>query len=306
MITDPQEQNVISSLGWADQGSLWVYDVGTQRQHKHKLSDASYLSIRPGRDRYFAIVHHFDSGQVRVSAHNFDNPTVALGQFQFFGPDRSFEGPLDPWQFLPAHYVSYLEQPDWNDYALISLDGEGGLSLQHFDWFDDSYDKGYQGIVGVVDVPNSENVIVSVQRSSRLILYSPVSRQAIRGIDLAGSRGNPRLQFSLNAEVLWADDYDTLLQLDPNNWEIRSQRKLQEAVRGAAQFIGNFSLNTDETLCAVPRPFSGDVLAVDPDDLGTRYHAELGRQPLEATILRDGRVVARDWQTGTLLEGQMW
>ena len=58
-------------------------------------------------------------------------------------------------------------------------------------------------------------------------------------------------------------------------------------------------------MCVVARPFSGDVVVLDPTDLNTRFKCEIGHEPLEAVVLRDGGVVARDWQTGRLLRGQL-
>jgi len=71
------------------------------------------------------------------------------------------------------------------------------------------------------------------------------------------------------------------------------------------QFIGQFAFDADEQVCAVARPFSGDVVGLDPKTLELRYRAELGKQPLEVAVLRDLRVFARDWKTGEILKGAL-
>ena len=85
--------------------------------------------------------------------------------------------------------------------------------------------------------------------------------------------------------------------------QVKSSRRMQASLSGTMQFIGSWSFNEDESLCLVPRPYSGDVLAISTDNLRTRYKAALGGQPLEATTLDDHRVIARDWKTGHLLKG---
>jgi hypothetical protein len=86
---------------------------------------------------------------------------------------------------------------------------------------------------------------------------------------------------------------------------VERSRKLQEAASGTAQFIGAFAFDEAETLCAIARPFSGDIVGIDPDTLRTKYRAKVGSQPLEVALLRDRRVFARDWKTGNLLTAEL-
>lgn len=51
------------------------------------------------------------------------------------------------------------------------------------------------------------------------------------------------------------------------------------------------------------RPFSGDVVSLDTANLEVIERAVLGRQPLMAVGLSDGRVIARDWKTGDWISG---
>lgn len=122
---------------------------------------------------------------------------------------------------------------------------------------------------------------------------------------LSGGHGNPELFFRRRAAELWAADYDTLIKLESTLWRVVRSRKLQKAASGTAQFIGEFSFDANETLCAVARPFSGDIVGIDPDTMRTKYRAKVGSQPIEVALLRDRRVFARDWQTGSLLAGKL-
>jgi len=71
------------------------------------------------------------------------------------------------------------------------------------------------------------------------------------------------------------------------------------------QFNGSFAFNGDETLCAVARPFSGDVVALDTARFKVTHACRLGRQPLLVALLSDGTVWARDWKTGDVLKGTL-
>jgi hypothetical protein len=122
---------------------------------------------------------------------------------------------------------------------------------------------------------------------------------------LADRAGNPTLQFTTRTRELWADDYDTLLRLNSSDWSVQDSLLLQGASAGTRQFIGAYCFNQDESLCAVGRPFSGDVVAVHMKMFKITHTCNLGHQPLLPALLTDGTVYARDWKTGTLLKGQL-
>lgn len=304
MIIDPQERTIISSLGWADRNCLWCLDIASERPRTVEIGNAKYLSLRAGSKGYFAVVHHFDAGRLEITAHTFADPGAILSRCSIDGEVRRIEGDLAIWNDLPRYYVAYLVQPAWSDFALIEVDAATGLSLQTFEWYDQRYDKGYQGITGVIEIPGSNAVIVSVQRDSRPVLFDPVTRRKIGEIALTGKHGNPTLHFRRTAHELWADDYDTVLKLEPESWRILNQQGLQgPGAGGTAQFIGQYAFDVNERICAVARPFSGDVVGLDPEELRVYCRAEVGAQPLVTSVLRDNRIFARDWKTGALLKG---
>jgi hypothetical protein len=305
VLTDPGESFVVSSLGWVDGGALWILDVASARSRLAPLSEARHLTLHGGKAGHFAVVHHYDDERLAITAHSFDDPAAILSQAIIAGESTSLEGPLSPWAHLPRHYIAHLVQRARVGYALVSIDEAQGLVLQKFEWYEHAYDKGYQGIVGVAEVPDSRLLLISVQRSSKVVVYDPHTSRQVATFALCGRQGNPTLQFRSRARELWAVDYDTIVKVTPDSWGVVKSRRLQGASRGTAQFIGSFSFDAHETLCAVARPFSGDIVALDPKTLRTRYRAKVGGQPLEVAVLGGHRVFARDWKTGSLLTGRL-
>ena len=71
------------------------------------------------------------------------------------------------------------------------------------------------------------------------------------------------------------------------------------------QFIGDFAFDADETVCAVARPFSGDVVGLEPSSMKGRWIAHMGHHTLEVAALSGHRIIARDWKTGETLRGEL-
>ena len=306
MLIDAQSTVLVSSLGWVDHGGLWVFRIPDGSETHVSLGEAEWLSLHPGRDDHFAVEHHFEGTRVEVTVHALGNPGEVLGRAVPAPGGGRVDGGAAAWARVPAHYTAYCREASWADYGLVRVDAAAGrVEAQRFDWYDEGYDKMYQGIVGVVDVPGQDLVIVSVQRDSHPVLYDPIARRKVGVLDLAGRGGNPTLRFRRHAPELWADDYDMLIKLEPGTWRRLGARRLQGAAAGTGAFIGQFSFDAQETLCVVARPYSGDVVALEPDTMQKRFRARTGGQPLDAMALPDRSVVARDWKTGALLKGAL-
>ena len=306
MLIDARGTVVVSSLGWVDRGGLWVLRVADGRETRVALSEAEWLSLHPGRDDHLAVMHHFEGGRVEITVHALGDPAAILGRAVLAAGGGPVDGAAATWARVPAYYTAYCREAAWADYGLVRVDAAAGrVEAQRLEWYDEAYDKDYQGIVGVAEVPGQDLVIVSVQRNSQPVLYDPVARRKVGVIDLAGHLGNPTLRFRRHARELWADDYDVLVKLEPGTWRRLGARRLQSATAGSGAFIGPFCFDAEETLCVVPRPYSGDVLALDPRTMRKRFRARTGGQPLDAMALPDGSVVAREWKTGALLRGPL-
>ena len=59
------------------------------------------------------------------------------------------------------------------------------------------------------------------------------------------------------------------------------------------------------TLCAVARPFSADIVALDVGTFQVTHSCNVGGQPLTVALLSDGTVYGRDWKSGKLLKGKI-
>ncbi len=306
MLISPDHKAVVSHLGWVDKSSLWVYDMAKDNASLIPLGNAKYLTLYPCKNpNQFAALHHSDGALIRITVHTFENPAIPLCTIEHSGDKTQVEGNVSALQNAPRYYVAYYN-PGYNaDFHLISLDfAQAKIETDRFDWYDNSYDKGYQGIVGIIELSSGE-LIVSIQRDSHPIIYDPKRRTIVRKLSLADRHGNPKFRFAKQRKELWADDYDTILKFDSETLNMKGSRRLQMASQSTAEFIGDWSFDEEESLCLVSRPFSGDIIAISTNDLKTKYIVKAGKQPLEAVFLNGGKVIARDWKTGELLKGSL-
>ncbi len=307
MISNPNRSIVLSSLGWVEHDAVWLFDVGANRHETVPLgSGARYVSLHSKGTSRFSVGHHFDGKRFEVTVRNFSAPTEVVARAAVEEGRHRLSGDSSAWTDVPRLYVEYLAFAPWRDFVLIRLSpSENDVEVQCFDWYDERYDKSYQGVLDVLELPGEPVALVSVQRSSHLILHDLETGTAKRSIALCDRGGNPRLELRKSGEEIWASDYDTLVVLNRADWRITRSVRLQSADAGTQQFIGDFSFVPDAGLCVVARPFSGDVVGLDTGSLKIKRAAKLGRQPLEVATLAGEEVVARDWKTGVLLSGRL-
>ncbi len=314
MIVNTAETTVVSNLGWVDRGSLWMYALGEPEPRHAFLSDSHWLSIIRGTNDYFAVVHEGEESSLRLTAHSFESITEIVSSFELRSlsiqsvgadPPELFQctGDGSVWSFLPKAYIVRTSTKPF----LLMIEASRGLAMAHaLPWYETSYDTLYQGILGVTEIPASSHLMISIQRDSRPILYDPTTGMIVKKLELAARGGNPQLFFRKLASELWASDYDTIVRLDSHSWKVLDSLKLQEAQDGMAKlFIGKYCFSPAEDLCVVARPYSGDVVGVDPNSFTVVLRAETGAQPQDVGLLLDKRVVARDWKTGKLLNGML-
>lgn len=317
MLIDSKESTLVSNFGYVEGGQLWICDTATSKVRQAKIGEAKYLSFYDGNEGLFAAVHHFEGSRLEITAHLKANPDNVLARISIADSKSSFDGDMTIWNKLPRAYVAYYVRfkvdsasppkvPSNDGFFLFLIDAsKRDVEILTLDWFDDSYDHGYQGVIGVRQVPDSELLLFAIQRDSKPVLYDPKSRKVVKKLSLDDRHGNPHLRFRQTGE-LWVHDYDTLLRIDPKNWEVKNKIRLQGAgLKNVQQFIGDFVFNVNESLCAVARPFSGDVVALDTKTFKVTHEAKLGREPLDCAILKNGNVFARDWKTGDLLTGRL-
>jgi hypothetical protein len=64
-----------------------------------------------------------------------------------------------------------------------------------------------------MELSGEDSALISVQRSSQLILHDLQTGMMKRSLDLGGRGGNPKLQFRKGGVDIWASDCDTLVVL---------------------------------------------------------------------------------------------
>lgn len=301
MIASPDRRVVLSSLGWVEGDAIWCFDVasGTARTIPMNTG-ARYSSLHSADNERFVIVHHFDGAKFMASVSLFSAPELTVSSVAHEDGRNSLGGNADAWTGMPSLFVEHLKTP-WNDHVLIKIDA-GHVHIQRLEWYDSSFDKDYQGVTDVIALPDPRYALISVQRSSELIVHDLETGKAHQRVSLGSQRGNPKLTLRHGGRELWASDYDTLVIVDTHTWRVFRKKRLQGAMSGTGQFIGDYSFSPDGS-CCVGRPYSGDVVALD-ERLKIKRVAKLGRQPLEAIELSNGDVMARDWKTGDLLQGR--
>ncbi len=307
MISNPERTTLLSSMGWIDRDAVWRFDVAARKHDTIPLgSGARRLSLHSSGSDRFSVAHHFDGARFEVTIRSFSSPGEVLARAVVQEGGNTLAGDISAWEDVPRLYVEHLGFAPWKDYVLIKVSpSRGRIEVQRLEWYGDGYDKAYQGVIGVLELPGDDAALVSVQRSSQLVLHDLQTGMQRRSIDLGGRRGNPRLELRNSGREVWASDYDTLVVVRRDDWRIIRSARLQGADAGTLQFIGDFSFAPDEDTCVVARPFSGDAVGVDAGTLEIRRSAKLGRQPLEVAALPRGGVVARDWKTGAVLTGTL-
>jgi hypothetical protein len=262
-----------------------VYSVHDSSPRKIVVSDARYLSVAAGTKDFFAVVHHWDGKRLELTAHPHADPQQVISRISLPPVNSLFpsrlellrEGEMRVWDRLPGAFTGYA----FEDYRLILTRHIAEDDVQTLSWFDDSYDRGYQGIVGATEVPDTSFFIISVQRDSHPVLYDPETRTALRKLTLADRGGNPAFQLRAAAHEFWAIDYDAIVKLDVKTLELISMKVVQDVDRGSRQFVGGFCFNSEQDLCLIARPFSGDAVALDAISM-----AEISRIPFGRTATR--------------------
>jgi len=303
MIVSPDGGMLVSTLGWVDKGGLLAWETRSGSAPAYvPLSEARYVSVHDGRDGYFSVAHFFDRhDRFELTAHRFDAPGQALATWRIANSRIGFEGDPDLQEHIAPCYTSYLDYCCRAEARLLRLDGHDGLTVRELAWFDDSYDKGYQGLTGCHSIPGSDLLIFGIQRCSQPVIYDPRRERVVRRLELAGQYGNCDMKFRRTADELWSVDYDTLVVVDTRDWAVKASRRLQAVEGGSAQtrlFAGGFCFHDAERLCSVGLPFSNAVVTLDTASLETRGMTPFPFQPLDVAVV-DGIVFARDWKTGT-------
>ena len=278
----------------------WRFDVAAQREERFRIASGGFY-MRPGTDRRVVLVQErLSDDEQRFTVRRIATPQDVLASAVRMRDRWSFEGDETLWDRVPRYAIIQLASGD--RYALIHLHPDDPVA-DPLEWYGPaSYDVAYQGLLDPYQVPASRLVVIPVQRDSRPVLYDPTQRRVVGHLKLADRGGNPELYFLRDRAEVWVDDYDTLVRLRPGSWKVLDTLLLQKPPKGFEQeLIGTFWFPLDERVCLVPRPMSGDVVFIDPATFEVIGSVNTGQQPLDAVMIGDGTVLARDWQSRTLL-----
>jgi hypothetical protein len=314
VIIDSTERFVIDNMGWVDKAALWFLDLSTGTVRQAPLGSGDYLSLMGGERDLFVAVRRESISVLEATVHSTASPPDVLAQLRVEQGRATFSGRADLWASVPRAFVA-----DHSRFAnvvrplLFLVDHRRGtVDFQELPWYSDGYDLMYQGLLDPVPVPDSDLLLMPIQRDSEPVIYDLTERRKVGTMKLADRHGNPTPRFRRTASELWADDYDTILRLDVKSWRVRDALRLQDDIVTAVQgresrggaFIGQYCFDLDEVHCAVARPFSGDVVILDTASFRQARRVTTGSQPLKVALLRDGRVIARDWKSGNLIRAQ--
>ena len=170
MIANRERTTVLSSLGWVEGDAIWCLDVASgQARTIPQNTGARHTSLHSADTERFVAVHHFDGARFLASVGLFSAPEVTVSSASYDNGRSSLGGHAAAWNGLPQLFVQYLKQP-WDDFVLVSVTPAGAF-VQRLEWYDSSYDKGYQGVIDVIALPDPRYALISVQRSSVLIVH---------------------------------------------------------------------------------------------------------------------------------------
>lgn len=297
MFFDPATNTAFGCLGWVDKGALWCWDAGTGQERRIAVPDARYVSVENHGPGLIRLLHHGQNPAASIRA--CANPAIELASLRASSSGWRFEGDSGLWgESLALLMASASGRPD-----LLLIDGplESARSLD-LSWFNDvDYDRGYQGLVDCLSMPGTDLVVVSVQRSSELVLIDLIRNTKAGSIALAGRGGNPELQ-RLSHSTFAASDYDVLCRVDVREGLLAVSEVLQlPEAPNTAQFLGEYEFGP--AFGIVARPFSGDVVRFDPTSLQVLEQASIAGQPLQACMKSDRTFVTREWKTGQVRTG---
>jgi hypothetical protein len=295
MFFDPTTNSAFGSMGWVDGGAIWRWVAANGREDRIAVAGSSHLSVSRHGDRLLRVIAYgaVTTASIRSTLH----PDKPLATLRPTSAGWRFEGDSALWgSELALRMVSAAGQ---NTLLLVNGQAETADALD-LTWHNHSaYDMGYQGLVDCLAMPGV--IVVSVQRSSDLVLIDPIANAKVGSIPLAGRHGNPRLA-RLSDSSFVASDYDVICVVDLAKNSVTASPELQAPAGDMTQqFIGDYEVGSDSTVVA--RPFSGDVVRLDPTTGAIIDQGRVAGQPLQVCMTSDRDFVTRDWKTGAVSAG---
>jgi hypothetical protein len=200
---------------------------------------------------------------------------------------------LAPWDSAGA-------SPRWNVAFLgRRIDSVGGWHAP-YDLDRDALklpDPGYSEPSNAALLPNGREVAISIVRCNHMVFFDIESRRT-RLVDMPGAGGANEV--TVRGRSVWMVNYDTLCEIDIETLRVRASPTLQPPYRDKAYgfmthaFVGRIRYSDTAKGWLVPRPYSGDILLVDPASLSPRARIDCGGKPYDVVEFRDGRLLIQN------------
>jgi hypothetical protein len=313
MFLNARETRAIANDPQWDGPNLWVCDVRQGDAYPVGVSSAERITVLPGRDDLFAVVHHFHGEQVVISAHSMEEPTYAISHIHIRGLSYRFTGNEDVWRKLPRAFVAYYTPDRLSDadHHLIMVNTVNRtVGIRKFPAFYEGGVEMKDRVSGMLELPRQNSVLIEEGRDERpLLIFNTRKHKVQQRLDLRMKPETNRCyRFRDSANELWVSDPDRLIKLSPNflgDWIQRGNIRLQLMDSTGGRFTGEFSFNMDESLCIVARPFVADALLIDVQKFEIVNKVYLDARVKSIRLLSDGRVIARQWFTGELVQSHV-
>jgi hypothetical protein len=280
-------------MGWIDHGAIWCCDLESKVETLIPVPGAQFVGVRGGLYGFFRVIHG-GSASVVASVRHLDSPEKILSSVLLDGGDPVLDGDIDVWRMVDRAFIA---KGSSEQRVLLVEDTLGKVKNIDLRWYNaETYDLGYQGLVDCLAVSGGKEVVVSVQRSSKLVIVDVVTNHPIGSIFLAGSGGNPKMSM-ISGSTFLVSDYDTLCLVDASARDTTQKVRLQDGGDGFhRRFVGEYQAQVDG-FCVVARPFSNDVVLLD-NELNGVDRAPVRCQPMQVCLTSPREFLVRDWKSG--------
>ena len=215
MILDGQERFIVSSVGWVQRGGLVRRDLHTGELANYPSDGSDYLRLYAiDADRFMTAGHAPERDILTLSVRRFDAPGSILWSLAVTPKSQTLSGDPAAARGIRRHHLATFKNGGRWDFHLVTINPDSTeATLGELPWYNgQAYDIGYQGLVDVVPLTGSPLVLVSVQRSSTVVVHDPAEAREVASFNLAGCGGNPIL--TVVGNELWTIDYDTFVRVD--------------------------------------------------------------------------------------------
>lgn len=310
MLVNKAGTRAIDSLSQVDGGNLWVYDMDASGPELLPVSRAKSISISSLANDLFCVSEDtairtswedaFLNVAFRLTARSISNPQRIVSQILIMNETVKVGGDRHVWGNKPLTVTPYVRRPKYDGYLLllVNLQTES-VESQQLDWWEDESGEGLEAVGGAFWLPNDGLLAIRIYRGGRVHVYDPTTRNVVRTVQYGGESGSGDTLIRRMKREVWLVDYGTLVCIDCTTWAAKS------VFHARGSFIGELAFTPDESLCVFPRTSSGEVFAINTETYEVMYHTTLGQYPWSLALLPDLRIIARDWQTGELLTGQL-